>query len=60
MSQVKPAVKLEQLSPGTVLRGIVPDASVQVVNVQWFGSEALELTFKVARRQGGQPALVPG
>jgi superfamily II DNA or RNA helicase len=30
------------------MRGIVPDALVTVVNVQWFGSEALELTYKTA------------
>ena len=28
------------------MRGIVPDAMVVVVSVQWFGSEALELTYK--------------
>ena len=28
------------------MRGILPDALVTVVNVQWFGSEALELTYK--------------
>jgi SNF2 family DNA or RNA helicase len=39
-------MKLEQLQPKAVVRGIVPDALVVVVNVQWFGSEALELTYK--------------
>src|SRR5438477_5821559 len=38
--------KLEELQPTTSLRGILPDALVTVVNVQWFGSEALELTYK--------------
>ncbi len=28
------------------MKGILPDCLVTVVNVQWFGSEALELTFK--------------
>ena len=41
-------IRLEQLLPNTALRGIVPDALVTVVNVQWFGSEALELTYKTA------------
>ena len=41
-------MKLEQLQTNTALRGIVPDALVTVVNVQWFGSEALELTYKTA------------
>jgi len=37
---------LEQLHPNASIRGIIPDALVTVVNVQWFGSEALELTYK--------------
>ena len=39
-------MKLEQLQLNTAIHGIVPDALVTVVNVQWFGSEALELTYK--------------
>ena len=38
--------QLEQLQPNAALRGILPDALVTVVSVQWFGSEALELTYK--------------
>ena len=41
-------MRLEELQPNAALRGIVPDALVTVVNVQWFGSEALELTYKTA------------
>ena len=37
---------LEDLKPDAVVRGILPDVSVVVVRVQWFGSEALELTYK--------------
>jgi len=37
---------LEDLQPKAALRGILPDALVTVVNVQWFGSDALELTYK--------------
>jgi superfamily II DNA or RNA helicase len=37
---------LEQLTPGASLRGILPDCLVVVVQVQWYGSEALELTYK--------------
>ena len=40
------SARLEELTPGAALRGILPDAVVTVVNVQWFGSEALELTYK--------------
>jgi SNF2 family DNA or RNA helicase len=45
--------KLEDLQPNAAVRGILPDASVTVVNVRWFGSEALELTYKEA---GGRVA----
>ncbi|MBN2449603.1 MAG: DEAD/DEAH box helicase, partial [Lentisphaeria bacterium] len=38
--------KLEEIQPNAALRGILPDALVMVVAVQWFGSEALELTYK--------------
>src|SRR6478736_2763742 len=39
-------MKLEELTPNATIRGILPDCSVTVVATQWFGSEALELTFK--------------
>lgn len=38
--------KLEELLPNSAVRGILPDCNVTVVTVQWFGSEALELTYK--------------
>src|SRR5215216_7214977 len=38
--------RLEDLRPNAAVRGILPDAIVTVVNTQWFGSEALELTYK--------------
>ncbi len=38
--------RLEELRPNAFLKGILPDCLVTVVNVQWFGSEALELTYK--------------
>ena len=40
--------KLEDLQPNASVRGILPDSQVTVVGVQWFGSEALELTYKAA------------
>jgi superfamily II DNA or RNA helicase len=39
-------LKLEELQPNASVRGILPDSLVTVINVQWFGSEALELTYK--------------
>lgn len=37
------AMVLEDLRPNAAIRGILPDALVTVIAVQWFGSEALEL-----------------
>ena len=41
-------MKLEELQPDASIRGILPDAQVTVVNVKWYGSDALELTYKTA------------
>src|SRR6516165_693666 len=38
--------RLEDLKPTAAVRGILPDQIVTVVSIQWFGSEALELTYK--------------
>jgi len=37
---------LDDLTANAAVRGIIPDGLVTVVSVQWFGSEALELTYK--------------
>jgi hypothetical protein len=39
-------MKLEDLQPNIAVRGILPKALVTVVNVQWYGDNALELTYK--------------
>ncbi len=39
-------MRLEDIQPRCTVRGVVPDALVTVVSVQWFGSEAVELTYK--------------
>src|SRR5215212_10063461 len=38
--------RLEDLTQNASIRGILPNGLVTVVNVQWHGSEALELTYK--------------
>ena len=38
--------RLEDLTRGTVVDGILPDAHVTVVDVKWIGSVAVELTVK--------------
>ena len=40
------AARLEDLNPHARVRGILPDAPVTVVSVQWFGFHAVELTYK--------------
>ncbi|NPV80540.1 MAG: DUF3883 domain-containing protein [Firmicutes bacterium] len=37
---------LEELLPNAAVRGIHPDCLVTVVGAQWFGSDAVELTYK--------------
>ena len=41
-------MRLEAILPNAVLRGILPDTAVTVINVQWYGSDAIELTYKTA------------
>jgi len=41
-------LRLEDLQPNATVQGILPNGLVTVVSVQWFGSEALELTYKSA------------
>jgi SNF2 family DNA or RNA helicase len=38
--------QLEELKLNASVKGVLPDCLVTVVNVQWFGSAALELTYK--------------
>ena len=39
-------MRLEDLQPRCTVRGLHPDEPVEVVNVRWHGSEAVELTYK--------------
>ncbi len=39
-------VKLEDLQPDTSVRGILPDATVTVVKVDWHGSDVLTLVYR--------------
>ncbi len=39
-------MRLEDLQQRCAVRGVHPDGVVTVVSVQWFGSDALELTYK--------------
>ena len=39
-------MRLEDLRPRCAVRGVHPDGLVTVISAHWFGSEALELTYK--------------
>jgi superfamily II DNA or RNA helicase len=39
-------MKLEDLQPGSAVRGILPDAAVIVVSVDWHGSDTLTLIYR--------------
>ena len=38
--------RLEELTPGTVVKGLCPDGLATVVNTQWHGSACLEVVYK--------------
>ncbi len=39
-------VQLEKITRGTVVKGILPDGFVTIVDVNWIGSDVIELTYK--------------
>ena len=48
---------LENIKPNCAVRGILPSGLVTVVSVQWFGSDAIELTYKDATGKVGNELL---
>jgi hypothetical protein len=40
--------RFEDLSRGSAVKGILPDSPVTVVDVKWYGSAVVELTYKDA------------
>src|SRR5262249_32747389 len=47
-SKAKGMARLEDLTTNTTVKGVISDALVTVVATKWFGSGALELTYKDA------------
>ncbi|XFA72041.1 helicase-related protein [Thermosynechococcaceae cyanobacterium Okahandja] len=45
-------IKLEKLTSGTTVKGILPNQSVTVIEAKWHGSDVVELTYKDTN---GQP-----
>ena len=48
---------LEDLKPGTAVRGVLPDSSVTVVTAQWNGTDVLTLTYRTPTGQLGEEVL---
>lgn len=49
--------RLEELTRGASVKGILPDGLVTVVDVAWYGTEAVELTYKDAAGRLGHELL---
>ena len=49
--------RLEDLTRGATVRGILPNASVSAVDIQWHGSDVAELTYKDAAGHLGNELL---
>ena len=47
--------RLEDLKRGATVKGVLPDRLVTVVDVKWYGSAAVELTYK---DPAGKPSVV--
>jgi superfamily II DNA or RNA helicase len=39
-------MRLEELTPATLVKGIIPDALVEIVSAKWHGSDVLEVVYK--------------
>ncbi len=50
-------LRLEDLTRGASLRGILPTSLVTIIDVQWYGSDAVDLTYRDASGQPGTRLL---
>lgn len=39
-------MRLEELTPGAMVRGLVAGATAKVIQVEWFGDRAVKVTFE--------------
>ncbi|MEN6468841.1 MAG: DEAD/DEAH box helicase, partial [Smithella sp.] len=39
-------IRLEEIQPKAAISGIIPNGHITIVSVQWYGSEAMEITYK--------------
>ena len=49
--------RLEELTKGAAVKGVLPDQTVTVVDVQWHGSAVVELTYRDAAGKVAQELL---
>ena len=49
--------QLEELTPGTIIKGILPNQHVTVVAATWLGTAGIELTYKAADGRLGSELL---
>ena len=49
--------RLEELTPGTIIKGILPNQHVTVVAATWLGTAGIELTYKAADGRLGSELL---
>jgi hypothetical protein len=52
--------RLEDLTPNTAVRGILPDQLVTIVSAKWYGELAIELTYKDVGGKLGNQVLYRG
>lgn len=50
-------IRLEDIQPKAAISGIIPNSHITVVSVQWFGSEAIEITYKTPEGRLGNELL---
>ncbi len=46
---------LEDIKAGAAVRGLTPDGVAKVVQVEWFGDQAVKVTFEDASGTGSAP-----
>ena len=57
-SALSPMVsKLEQLQRGTLVKGILPEENVTIIDVSWHGSDVAEVTYKSSSGRLGSELL---
>lgn len=50
-------MRLEELTRGTMVKGILPGSPVTIIDVTWYGNAAVEITYKDQQGQTGQQIL---